>query len=201
MRGAYSRLAIALLLASSPALGDGYSDDAVKAAFLYRFTSYVEWPPQALQSQSFTIAVLDDERVAVDLQKLLPGHPIKGHPAQVRVIHRATEIGDAPVVFIGSGDPYAHRRFIAGIASRPILVVTDEERGLEEGSSVNFMLVDRRVRFEISLNAAERSGLRISSELLSVAAHVEGHLRSDATCVSPAGSQTGTACQDRVAFE
>jgi len=53
--------------------------------------------------------------------------------------------------------------------------VTDEDHGLDEGSTVNFMLVDHRLRFEISLTAATRSGLKISSELLSVAARVEGH--------------------------
>ena len=77
---------------------------------------------------------------------------------------------------------FGHRRFITSLAGRPVLIVTDEEQGLEEGSTVNFMLVDHRLRFEVSLTAAGHSGLKISSELLSVAARVEGRLRSNADC-------------------
>ena len=57
--------------------------------------------------------------------------------------------------------------------SRPILLVTDDEHGLDGGGVINFIEVDRNLRFEISLNAADRSGLKINSALLSVAARVE----------------------------
>ena len=72
---------------------------------------------------------------------------------------------------------------IASIASRPVLIVTDEERGLDDGGIINFIEADRRVRFEVSLTAASRAGLTISSELLSVAARVQRNpLRSEAQC-------------------
>ncbi len=158
-------------------------EDSVKAAFLYRFTDYVEWPAPALQSSQFTIAVLGDPGVAADLERILAGHPIKGRPAQVRLIRHAKEAADAQIVFVGPGDADTHRRLIAGMSGQPVLIVTDESHGLEEGSTVNFMLIDHKLRFEISLTAAARSGLKISSELLSVAARVEGRLRSNAGCV------------------
>jgi len=163
-----------------------YSADAVKAAFLYRFAGYVDWPEdiaaQAPQAP-FTIAVLGDDGVVRELQKLLPSHMIKNHPAEVRSIRRIQDLGDAQMLYI----PARHRgdlhTLLAGLATKPVLVVTDEEGGLDDGATVNFLLVDRRVRFEVSLGAAERSGLKISSELLSVAARVQGgRLRSDATC-------------------
>ena len=178
-------LVLSVTLWAGAASAQPYSDVAVKAAFLYRFASYVEWPPDALNAPQFTIAVLDDAQLAADLQKLLPGHLIKDRPVEVRVIHRAAELGSAQVLFVGHGDVEAHRRLIGAIASKPILVVTDEDRGLEEGSMVNFLSLDRRVRFEISLIAAERAGLHVSSELLSVAARVEGHLRSEIRCMGP----------------
>ena len=55
-----------------------------------------------------------------------------------------------------------------------MLVVTNEDGGLDAGSSVNFLLIDQRVRFEISLDAAQASGLRVASELLAVAVRVRG---------------------------
>ena len=176
---------VGLLLVASitrtESMAQAISEDSVKAAFLYRFTDYVEWP--ALQSAQFTIAVLDDAGVAADLEHIVANHRVKGRAARVKLIHRAKEAADAQVVFLGSGDPDLHRRFIAGLAGQSVLVVTDEDRGLEEGSTVNFMLIDHRLRFEISLTAAARSGLKISSELLSVAARVEGRLQSDVDCL------------------
>ena len=175
-----------LLVASitrTESMAQAISEDSVKAAFLYRFTDYVEWPASALQSAQFTIAVLDDSGVAADLEHIVANHQVKGRTTRVKLIHRAKEVADAQVVFLGSGDPDAHRRFIAGLAGRSVLIVTDEDRGLEEGSTVNFMLIDHRLRFEISLTAAARSGLKISSELLSVAARVEGRLQSDIDCL------------------
>jgi hypothetical protein len=189
---AVAGLLLVASLLGSPARAQSVSEDSAKAAFLYRFADYVEWPALALPSTQFTIAVLDDPQVAADLEHTLAGHEIKGRAVKVKLIHRAKEAADAQIVFVGSGDEDAHRRFIAGLAGQPVLIVTDEERGLEEGSTVNFMLVDHRLRFEISLTAAARSGLKISSELLSVAARVEGRLRSNAACipqVSPAAGR------------
>jgi len=165
------------------AIAQSVPEDSVKAAFLYRFTDYVEWPVPALQSAQFTLAVLDDPGVAADLERILAGHPVKGRAARVKPIHHAKEAADAQIVFIGSGDADAHQRLIAGLSGKPVLIVTDENHGLEEGSTVNFMLIDHKLRFEISLTAAARSGLKISSELLSVAARVEGRLRSNADCI------------------
>lgn len=172
-------------------IAQSVTEDSVKAAFLYRFTDYVEWPAPALQTSQFTIAVLDDPSVAADLEHIVAGHQVKGRTTQVKLIHHAKEVADAQIVFMGPGDADAHRRFITHLSGRPVLIVTDESEGLEEGSTVNFMLVDHKLRFEISLTAAARSGLRISSELLSVAARVEGHLRSNAGCASQPTLQSG----------
>jgi YfiR/HmsC-like len=167
-----------LLLVSciaGPASAQSVSEDSVKAAFVYRFTDYVDWPAPVQQKQQFTIAVLDDPQLAQELERICAGRQVKGHPIQVNLIHRQKEASDAQIVFLGAGDTDAHRRVIANLSGHPVLIVTDEDHGLDEGSTVNFMLVDHRLRFEISLNAAGRSGLKISSELLSVAARVEGH--------------------------
>ena len=150
------------------------SEEAVKAAFLFRFADYVQWPTSGSPPAVFTIAVVDDEPVAAALTPLLATHLVEGHPAQVRRVHQAEEALDAQIVFLGGGDPDAHRRFIARLADRPALIVTEEGNGLDEGSTVNFLLVDHRLRFEVSLAAARRSHLQISSELLSVATRVAG---------------------------
>ena len=150
-----------------------YSEDAVKAAFLYRFADFVNWP-SAPDSTDFTIAVLDDEALAAQLQLLLRNRLVKGKPAQVRLIESPRQLTGGQILYIGRAYPGGVHRVMEALGERPILVVSDEDNGLSEGAMINFLLVDRRVRFEVSLAAADRARLQVSSELLSVALRVQG---------------------------
>lgn len=191
-----------LFAAASPLRADApFAEDAVKAAFLYRFTGYVDWPPEALTSPQFTIAVFGAEGVARELERTIAGHELKNRMATVHRIQSLREVGDAQILYVGAGHARELRSVISLIGSHPVLFVTDEDRGLDTGSAVNFLVVDRRVRFEVSLAGAERAGLKISSELLSVAARVQGgHLRSDILC-TPTGvwESLDLTCTFRVA--
>lgn len=174
---------VAMLGAAMPLnAADQFREDAIKAAFLYRFTGYIEWPASMSEPEQFTIAVIGGDAVAAELAKLLPGRDVHGHPARVLRIDSLKQMGDARVLYIGSQYTGDVRGLIARVPGH-VLIVTDSGEGLDDGSAVNFMLVDRRVRFEISLSAAERAGLKVSSELLSVAARVLGvPQRSETRC-------------------
>jgi YfiR/HmsC-like len=166
--------AILTLFAAIPVVGaPSYSEDSVKAAYLYRFTQYIEWPDAAPSGIPFTIAVLDAPNVAAELRRILPNHRIKNSAAQVREIARLQDLGSAQMLYIGSAQIDRVRSVVAALANRPVLVVTDAERGLAAGSILNFVMLEHRVRFEVSLAAADRSRLRISAELLGVATRVE----------------------------
>ena len=163
---------------------DGYPDEAIKAAYLYRFAGYVKWPSAHQSAAPFTIDVIGDGAVASELARLLPTHPINGHPAHVRIIRRISDLGDAQMLYIGTRFDGDVSRVIASVARRPILIVTDERRGLDDGGTINFVEAGRHVRFDVSLTAAGRAGLEISSELLSVAEHVRGgRVRSELDCL------------------
>jgi hypothetical protein len=157
-----------------------YSEDAVKAAYLYRFAGYVKWPDQDLPNDApFIIEVMDAPGVAAELRRLLPGHPINHREAQVREISEVKQVGAAQIVYVSAGHD-AMLRSLAAPASSPapgqpaLLVVSDEEGGLGLGSALNFLTIDRNVRFEVSLAAARRWGITLSSELLGVALRVQG---------------------------
>jgi YfiR/HmsC-like len=156
---------------------ESYSEDAVKAAYLYRFAGYIDWPADALADTPFTIAVVGAPGVAGELQRLLPAHPINKGIAQVRQISRVQDVGSAQILYVARGHADFLRSLKSGGARRSILLVTDEEGGLDSGSVLNFLTIDRRVRFEISVTAAERSQLKISSDLLSVAVRIHGDRR------------------------
>jgi YfiR/HmsC-like len=163
-----------------------YSAEVVKAAYLYRFTQYVEWPESTPAEAPFTIAVLDAPGVAAELRRLLPNHTIKNATAEVREITRVQDLGNAQMLYIGTAQMDRVREAIAAIVPRPVLVVTDAEHGLSAGSVLNFVMLERRVRFEVSLMAADRSRLRISAELLGVATRVQASERQSGIAKTPA---------------
>jgi hypothetical protein len=84
------------------------------------------------------------------------------------------DAADAQILYIGPYHRAQLRNLLHSVRGKQMLVVTDEEHGLDAGSSINFLEMDRRVRFEVSLEAAQRAGLSVNSELLSVAARVQG---------------------------
>jgi hypothetical protein len=144
----------------------------VKAAYLYRFAGYVDWPGGG--DAAFMIAVVDAPGVARELRRLVPGHPINNRNVQVVEVTRVRDAGRAAMLFVGSGHADLIRQELAELAAESTLVVTDEEGGLDDGATLNFLSLDHRVRFEVSLIAADRSHLRISAELLAVAVRVFG---------------------------
>jgi len=85
------------------ACAQSVSEDSVKAAFVYRFTDYVDWPAPVPQRQQFTIAVMDDPQLAQELERICAGRQVKGHPIRVNLIHRQKEASDAQSSFSGPG--------------------------------------------------------------------------------------------------
>jgi YfiR/HmsC-like len=180
---------MAAAAAATPARSaTAYSEDAVKAAYLYRFTQYVEWPESAPAGTAFTIAVMGSPAVAAELRRLLPNHTIKNATAQVREISRVQDLGPAQMLYIGTPQTERVREAISVIAARPVLVVTDAEHGLLMGSVLNFVRLEHRVRFEVSLTAADRSQLRISAELLGVATRVQSAEHHSELAKAPANA-------------
>ncbi len=176
-------LAVGCLICAVARPQERISADAVKAAYLYRITSFVQWPGTRRPDAPFTIDVLGDPGIAADLAQLLPDHMVHGQPARMRVISRISDLGDAQMLYIGPDFGGSIRAAIAAVGDRPVLIVTDEEQGLADGSTINFVEGGQHVRFEVSLTAASRAKLNISSQLLSVAARVEGrNLGSEVDC-------------------
>jgi hypothetical protein len=165
----------AAALLPAPAAAQQATEAGIKAAFLYKFAGYIEWPANAFAAPDapFVIGVVGSEEVAAELERLVPGRSINNRPVVVRRLREGESPKGAHIVFVGRGEPNV-RAVVRAAQQNGALVVTETERGLEAGSSINFVLVDDRVGFEVSLDAAERSGLRISSRMLAVARRVVG---------------------------
>lgn len=170
------RWLIAVALAASlalPALAAQFSIDAVKAAYLFRFASYVQWPEAARKDGPFVIGLVGGEDIAVHLEQLLARRSVQGRPARIRRVQTPADLGGVHILYVSERMFRGSRPLRAQAIDLPILIVTDHHDGLDGGGVINFIEVDRNLRFEISIDAAERSGLKIDSALLSVAARVD----------------------------
>ena len=174
-RGWIARASLLVLCAfvGSAAVAAVFSADAVKAAFLFRFASYVEWPAESAPHGPFVIAVASAEEVAKHLDGILPRVTVRGRPAVVRRVTRVEDLGGVHILYVGMDSLPRTRVLRRAALERPILIVTDDVDGMDAGGVINFIAADRNVRFEVSLVAADRARLKIDSALLSVAAKVE----------------------------
>jgi hypothetical protein len=154
------------------------SEEAVKAAFLFRFADYVEWP-QGAHAPGTRIAVLRAPGVAAELRRILAARSGQNEPVQVREVSRLDELDDAQIVFVGRGQEVAIERLAKRYPERAFLLVADSPGALGRGAMINFVLNEKRVRFEVSLPAAESAQLKLSSRLLAVAYRVQRSQQSE----------------------
>jgi len=166
--------ALCIALPAWAQAGPQATDVQVKAAFLYKFGAYVEWPAQAFPEPGtpFTIGVLGADAVADELEQITAGRTVHGRPVAVRRLKRGEPPGGVHVLFAGRTEAARLAEVLAPVKSQPVLVVTDAADRVPEGSVINFVPVANKLRFDIALAAAERMRLRISSRLLAVARKV-----------------------------
>lgn len=170
---ARASLLVLCAIGSSTVVAAVFSADAVKAAFLFRFASYVEWPAESAHHGPFVIAVASAEEVAKHLDGILPRVTVRGRPAVVRRVTRVEDLDGAHILYVGADSLPRTRVLRRAALEKPILIVTDDVDGIDAGGVINFIEADRNVRFEVSLVAADRARLKIDSALLAVAVKVE----------------------------
>lgn len=143
----------------------------VKAAYLFRFLAFVEWPQSSFlrPDSPIVIGVLGDEAVLEELRAIVPGRVVQGRPVAAVRLREDASLAGVHVLFVGRE---ASAQLARLAPTRAILVVSDSERGLDQGAVVNFVRAEGRVRFEVAVDAAEQRELRISSRMLAVASSV-----------------------------
>jgi hypothetical protein len=148
----------------------------VKAAFLYKFLAYVEWPPEALPQHDtpIVLGVVGAPELADELSRICTHRMLDGHRLQVRRIDAAAAAEDLHLLFIGRQPDDRLHELIERTRSRAILTVADSaELQLPLQPVIVFAIDQGRVRFDVAQRAAERTGLKLSSRLLSVARRVD----------------------------
>ena len=141
----------------------------IKAAFLYHFTKFVEWPAEHLAAdEPIVIAVLGKNPFGAELEKLVAGRVVNGRSIVVRLVGSETDLEAAHIVFVPAGHEAQLTRIHDGV-----LTVGESAAFMNDTGMIRFMLVDEKVRFEINQVASEQSGLRLSGQLLKLALAVK----------------------------
>lgn len=170
-RGRPLALVLVLLLAPALAAQVATTPERLKAAFIFRFPQFVEWPSAALAGRpSVDLCVIDAGAVETALDELAAGEQLGGRPLRVRHVDDAAAT-TCHVLYLPAG--YRGRRAtLRRLERSPVLTVGDTSAFLDEGGIVELSLVDNRIRFHIDAGAAERAGLRLSAQLLRLAISV-----------------------------
>jgi uncharacterized protein DUF4154 len=158
-----------LLLASGPAYAtspDQASDIEVKAALIFNFAKFTDWPEIA-PADPIVICVLGDEPVARGLGELTRGETIGRHAVEVRAIASAN--GKACHVLFVSAHAGSFADTLGLFRDAPTLTVSDANRFAASGGVIELFVASGRMRFAVNVDAAERSHLKLSSHLLGLA--------------------------------
>jgi hypothetical protein len=174
MRAIQSVLVLTALSMWLPAPAQGVSGNVelhIKAAYLFNFGRYVFWPQQ---SGDVVIGIVGHDPIVDVLEKTIAGKTINGRAYRVKVFASADQIDHCDVLFLPRAGAQQAQSVMTAIAGKPILTVSDIENFSSQGGMVEFLLIDDMLKFDINLAAAEKNGLRISSELLRVAHQIKG---------------------------
>jgi hypothetical protein len=152
---------------SRQALAQEPDEAQVKAAFLFNFVKFVEWPAGAFYDDAapIVVGVVGDDPSSSAIDQTNNGKSANGRRLVIRRFSNANSLTYCHILFIGYSQRNNLQKFL--IAAGPgVLTIGESDRFTREGGIINFTLVDNRVRFEINQAAAEKAGLKISAKLL-----------------------------------
>lgn len=160
--------AVAAGPAAPPIRAQAAAEHELKAAFLYHFTRFVEWPAEAFPGPDapFRICVVGEGDVAGFLAELVAGEQVKGRALEVRGYGRIRDARGCHILFLGGGEDPRELRDLVEVERGGVLSVGESPEFLEEGGLLRFRVHRGRIRLQVSDPARELSRLRISSKLL-----------------------------------
>lgn len=158
-----------MISTSALATDDTSEEYAVKVAFIYNFTKFIDWPADAFSSPvaPFVFGICGDNPFGSSL-KSLKGKTVNGRPLIIEYIKDISIAPKPHILFICKSETDRINEICSAL-NTPVLTIGDVEGFVEAGGMINLITVDNKVRFTINQEAARRSGLSISSHLLKLA--------------------------------
>ena len=168
------RLAViaALLIAAIPCRADGPTREyLIKAAFVYNFTQFVEWPDSAFPSRdaAFVVATVGPDPFNGALESAMSGKTAADRNVQVVHYDTLSDVGQCQVLFVPAALDPSLKSLFDTLGNRPVLTVGETDAFDPAGGCMRFFLEDNRMRFEVSPDAISAAGLKVSAKLMKLA--------------------------------
>jgi uncharacterized protein DUF4154 len=150
------------------------SEYQVKAAFLYNFAKFVEWPSSSFSDAStpLRICIFGQDPFGQELQNIANEKIVNGRKLSVSQVADLQTAKACQILFIASSEKAQLKQVLESLRGSGALTVGDIKGFVEAGGMINFVLENQRVRFEVNRKAAEQAGLKVSSKLLNIAKSV-----------------------------
>jgi hypothetical protein len=152
------------------------SEYQVKALFLFNFAKYVDWPTNAFTDghAAIVIGLAGQDDFGDIFNQTIAGKSLNGRQVVIRHVGNESEYKNCHILFVSASEKAHLPEILNAVRDSPIVTVGETEQFLAQGGMINFTKKTSRIRLEISLDAAQRANLKLSSKLLSVADVVLG---------------------------
>lgn len=160
-----------LCFTSMPAFSQSSTSELqLKAAFIYNFTRFIDWPPRAYTSPDapFIIGVMGDGGLAKRINEVVKGESVGNHDISARNFDKVGDVGHCNILYIGGDEFIEVRRMLPDLNRRGILTVSDVSGFEKWGGIVRFFKEDSKLRLQINIDQAKAADLTISSKLMSL---------------------------------
>ena len=143
----------------------------VKAAFLYSFSRFVDWPAEAFPEANtpFVIGVLGENPFGGYLAELVQGEKITNRPVVIQHFQRVEDIKSCHILFLGKSEATRMEQIIAELKKLSVLTVSEEDAARARPEMITLIMTNNKIRFKLNLEAARAAGLKISSKLIRTA--------------------------------
>jgi hypothetical protein len=172
--------AVVCAAAVRPAAQQIATADEVKAAFVFNFVKFVEWPAEVLPAGgSLLLGVMGSDGIEESLRSYARGKTVNGRELTIRRVTGGDDLSRLHLLFVGVAEQGRVTDVIKRVDGKSVLTVSDCERFCQAGGVIALSMDQNRVRFDVNLDAAERSRLKMSSKLLALARSVHSSKTGD----------------------
>ncbi len=147
------------------------SEYQVKAAYLFHFLNFVDWPQRAFRDAAapFEICAIGTDPFGSDLDNTVAGKQVRGRSVRVRRLAGTPPAKDCHILFIAASERARVSWILDAVAGRPLLTVSELPEFEEQGGMIRFVVEQESVRLRINPKAVQGAGLQASSKLLAIA--------------------------------
>ena len=155
------------------------TDIRVKAAFVYNFAKFIEWPgfTNSASNTPIKIAIVGEDPIKSELESVVRGKSIDAHPIEILKFQSLTEIQPCHLLFISNSERANLPQILKLIRNTVVVTVSDMPDFLDQGGQIAFLSQENKIRFEVNIAETERVGVKLSSNLLKLALAVRAGVK------------------------